>query len=342
MNKLARLKTILRNNKPTDVLGDKLDDNAVDSINIKDQSVIPNKIKDNSLDFSKMTDNTKFIATDSSIVALASCGGISEDDDIANKSIRDLLKAIILPYTPPKLSFLSYSITNNGVSKSYTSNLNLLTGTSIYLAKVIAQAMIRSDAIKDLVLTLTLNGEKIHEITTTSFGTFSAKTWKDVSFNSVNKTISTTNICDTLVIGLRITDVQGGETYSSKTIYTKPYVYYGNSNLNVTVDANKSITSNIDSLFEKSTQLISSYNQASTITLNYELPTQEYSYILLPGTSVTINTAIDQNNFTQNIEYVGSIVRDVNGVSINYKLFRTGISTMTFTKPTYKFNIVKE
>ena len=349
MNKLARLKTIFRNNKPIDVVSDKLDDNSVDSINIVNQSIIPNKIKDESLTFDKMTDDTKFITTNNEICALRDVGGITIGEGIDNKSLKDLLKEIIIPYTKPSIGTVTYTASGDSHFQSgYTS-----TGSTISITKVIVPVMIKSENIVKVRIDINLNDSTNlygNEITGSPIIGFLPNTFKNFEF-SPNLSVTGTNIKDIITFKATVTDSQGGITEVASTkIIMLPYLYYGNSDklfiyngepyLN-TVNILNDLGTGIFNILNP--DIYKNYGTTNSITYTYEKPVNQYSFMLLPSTSHIINSAIDQNGSTQNITYVGdAVINYFDNVNVNYRLFKTGISTMLDTLPRYTFNVINQ
>jgi len=345
MNKLARLKTIFRNNKPIDVVSDKLDDNSVDSINIVNQSVIPNKIKDESLTFDKMTDDTKFITTNNAICALRDVGGITIGEGIDNKSLKDLLKEIIIPYTKPSIGTVTYTASGN----SYFQSGYALTGSTISITKVIIPVMIKSENIVKVKIDIILNDSTNlyrNEITGSPIIGFLPNTFKNFEF-SPNLSVTGTNIKDIITFKATVTDSQGGITEVASTkIIMIPYLYYGNSDklFTYTVEPYLNTTNVLTDLSADvlNAEIYKNYGTTNSIVYSYEKPANQYSFMLLPTTSHIITSAVDQNGFTQNIIYAGDAVIKLNSVNVNYRLFKTGISTMIDTQPRYTFKVVNQ
>lgn len=343
MSKLARLKTIFRNNRLIEAVSDSLDDNSVDTVNIVNQSVTPPKVKDNSLGFDKMTNDTKFITTNNAICALRDVGGISIGESIDSVSIRDLLKEIIIPYTKPAIGDITY------VENSIEGVINdrAVTGESIFINTVTVPVMIKSENIMKIQLDLILNDVIIDSFTITGdpvngISGFQPNNFKNFTFTTTT-TIKGQNVTDTIKLLVSVTDAKNGVTTRYRSIVLVPKLYYGNSNASFEYESEPTLKGNVRSILsdsEEQSPLYTNYNTNTQIVLQYAKPVNQYSYILIPVCrDITIPTAIDQNGFTQNITYVGDTNIPYNGVSIHYRLFKTGVSTMTDTFPIYKFNL---
>ena len=366
MIKMAKLKQIFRtidgNRTPIDVLSDRLDDNAVDTINIKNSAITNSKVLNDTLTFEKVNESDRFVTTNEGICCLRDVGGLSIGTTIHHVDLHDLLKEILIPYTKAQIGTPTASINSSNVSLT---TMYYETGSSISIGSIKLPVMIKSDPITKISFKRTpiqnypyissmdssLTNESIISESSTGITGFIPNNDKDF-LSSASFTLTPTGISNSLKIRFYVYDTNKPNEPATKDILFNwiPPVFYVNSNIEKS-GSYSSDSAFINALYNNENRKTinpssSSYKYGSTgsIDITYPNTNNEYSYILLPSTEYVIKKAIDQNNFEQDIDEVeatSSYSITLNGISIPYRIFRNHTKNTT-TNPRYKFNVIKE
>lgn len=250
-------------------------------------------------------------------------GDIKVGDDLQNKSIKEILKAIIQPYK-------QLEINNLILTNSSGSNINNVIlekgGTNIFtLGEISCNITVYSDSPKSY---------KITQNDGTTLTTISQFSGNSILYNFNNKEILQNNSDsdETITFTIKITDTKNKTISSSTSIkYIRPY-YWGTVLDTDTFDYASFATTTTSNTHKYA--ILS--NKPTSLSFNGE-GNNAYSVIMYPKSYGKLKSIKDPNGFSQEWTLLddNGITIVKNGIDLSYYIYKSG--TSTFDTITYNF-----
>lgn len=292
---------------------------------------------------SKFLTEQDTIYSTESVKATAELGDIKIGDDLQNKSIKEILKAIIQPYRKPSLSNFSVKDNKGAILEkgdNIQHDINSISFTVKYYSDIVTKYKITAKRNSDNPVTIVsdtpIESSEFDNNQTTTI------TITNISFNksSIEQTDSDSD--DTITYTLSVTDnADNSMTAKAYHYYIRPY-YWGtyNGDINDIVSSIRDKTYPINEVFNKKnikTFSVSTKLEFICNTSNTDY-TQKYSYIIYPKTykylTKTILESTNQDQRWELIKFGDNDYCEIN--SIKYYVYIS--DTSNFGKASYIFS----